>query len=150
MARFTERQWGAVRGADQKQPRHFLKQCEVLQLWERAGGRLVINTPRKKRDAPHTPPPTGDVISYFQAVAAPLGLRTPGAYQIKAIVRQYRRTLKPGSSLIATSTQVSVVATSLKQGSTHIASSTQLRVDPTSGKQGSTRIASSTLKAKRT
>jgi hypothetical protein len=136
--------------AAQKQPKHFLKQCEILQLWERAGGCLFINTPPKKRDDPHFPQPTGDVISYFQAVAAPLGLRTPGAYQIKAIVRQYRRTLKPGSSLIASSTQLSVVATSVKQGSTHIASSTELGANPTSVKQGGTPIASSTVKAKRT
>jgi hypothetical protein len=136
--------------AAQKQPRHFLKQCEILQLWEGACGRPRITTPQKKRDDPHTPPPTGDVISYFQAVAAPLGLRTPGAYQIKDIVRRYRRTFRPGSTLIASATQLSVVATSVKQGSTHIASSTELGADATSVKQGSANIAGSTVKAKRT
>jgi hypothetical protein len=136
--------------AAQKQPRHFLKQCEILQLWEGACGRPRITTPQKKRDDPHTPQPTGAVISYFQAVAAPILGRTPSAHQIKDIVRRYRRTFRPGSSLIASSTQLSVVAASVKQGSTHIASSTQLGLDATSVKQGSTRIASSTMKAKRT
>jgi len=136
--------------AAQKQPRRFLKQCEILQLWDGVGGCLRITAPPKKRDDYHTPQPTGAVIPYFQAVAAPIWGRTPGAHQIRYIVQRYHRTFRPGSTLIASSTQLSVVATSVKQGSTHIASSTQLRAGATSVKQGSAPIAGSTVKAKRT
>jgi hypothetical protein len=101
--------------AAQKQPRRFLQQCEILQLWERAGGVVRITTPRRKRDDEHNPLPRGAVIRYFQSVATAIWGRAPSAHQIKDIVRRYRRTFKPASSLIASSTRVLVHATSVKR-----------------------------------
>jgi hypothetical protein len=101
--------------AAQKQPRRFLQQCEILQLWERAGGVVRITTPRRKRDDHRNPLPRGAVIQYFQSVATAIWGRAPSAHQIKDIVRRYRRTFKPASSLIASSTRVLVNATSVKR-----------------------------------
>jgi hypothetical protein len=117
--------------AAQKRPIRFLRQCEILQLWERAGGDLGITTRRKKRNDPHHPPPTGVVIPYFRSAATTIWGRAPGAHQIKDIVRRYRRTFKPASSLITSSTKMTADATAVKQASAHIASSTVVSAEAT-------------------
>jgi hypothetical protein len=86
--------------AAQKQPRRFLQQCNILRLWQRAGGGLGITTPIKKRDDRRTPLPRGAVILYFQAVAGAIWGKAPSADRIKEIVREYRRTFKPGNSIM--------------------------------------------------
>jgi hypothetical protein len=70
--------------AKQKTPRKFLRQCRVLSAWQRAGGDLGITT-RPGRV------PEGAVIPYFQAASVVVGGKTPGAWQIKDIVKSYRR-----------------------------------------------------------
>jgi hypothetical protein len=70
-----------ARMAKEKTPRKFLRQCRILWGWESVGGDL------------HTPgrPPKGPVIPYFQAASVVVGGKTPGAWQIKDIVKRYRR-----------------------------------------------------------
>ena len=94
--------------AAQKQPKRFLQYCFLLDLWERAGGELGITTPYKRRDHRHSPLPTGPVICYLQRVATEIWGKAPGAYQVKDIKRQYRRTFKRGSSAIASISHVDV------------------------------------------
>jgi hypothetical protein len=94
--------------AAQRQPRRFLQQCNVLQLWQHVGGALGINTPRRKKDDPHNPLPTGAVIPYFQAAAMAVWGKAPSAHQIKKIVPRYRRFFKTASSNIASFSMVKV------------------------------------------
>ena len=70
---------------------HFLRQCELLWLWEKVGGDLKIDTPRKPSDEATFPPPIGPVIPYFQAAGKTVFGKSLSAWQIKAIVRYYRR-----------------------------------------------------------
>jgi hypothetical protein len=80
---------------------HFLRQCQLLLLWETVGGGLGISTPRKRkyerlkegekaRQPPHAP-----VIKYFQAAAKAVFGETPGPDQIKKIRDNYRRNFSP-------------------------------------------------------
>jgi hypothetical protein len=94
--------------AAQKQPK-LLQYFFLLDLWERAGGKLGITTPYKKRGDRHSPLPTGPVIRYFQAVATAIWGRAPRAHRIKKIKRQYRRGFKRGCSDIASISHVGVV-----------------------------------------
>jgi hypothetical protein len=79
----------------------FLRQCQLLWLWETVGGELGITTPRKRkyerlkegekeRRSPHAP-----VIEYFQATAEDFFGETPGPEQIKKVVARYRRDFSP-------------------------------------------------------
>ena len=72
-----------------KRPR-FLRQCEILWLWQKVGGDLGIATPRKRRDEVRSPSPNGPVIPYFRAVAKAIFGKTPTPRQIKDIVSDYR------------------------------------------------------------
>jgi hypothetical protein len=113
--------------AAQRQPTRFLQYCLLLDLWERAGGRLGITTPRKRRDARQNPPPTGLVIPYLQAVATAIWGKAPGAYQIKDIKRRYLRTFKRATSLVASTSHVRTEPTSVKRASVEIASVTAVK-----------------------
>jgi hypothetical protein len=70
--------------AKERMPRKFLRQCRALWAWQSAGGDLGITT-RPGRV------PEGPVIRYFQAASVVVGGKTPGAWQIKGIVKRYRR-----------------------------------------------------------
>jgi hypothetical protein len=70
----------------------FRRHCTLLWLWEAIGGDLGIsNPPRKLRDEATWPLPTGPVIAYFQAAAKAVFGETPGAWQIRDIVRDFQR-----------------------------------------------------------
>jgi hypothetical protein len=62
---------------------HFVRQCELLWLWEGAGGDLGYSTPRKG-------PPKGPVIRYFQAASKAVFGKAPKPDQIKKIVIEYQ------------------------------------------------------------
>jgi hypothetical protein len=102
-----------------------LQYCFVLDLWVRAGGHLPITTPYKRRDARHSPRPTGPVIPYLQAVATAIWGKPPGADQIKKIKRRYLRTWV--SSVIASTSYVRAEPTSVKRASVAIASTTMVK-----------------------
>jgi len=76
---------------------HFVCQCELLYLWETIGGDLKITTPRRTKnwlalhDTTKSPPPSGSVIAYFQAVGKAILGRELSGWQIRDIVREYKR-----------------------------------------------------------
>ena len=76
---------------------HFLRQCQLLYLWETIGGNLKITTPRRTEiwrathETTKSPPPHGLVIQYFQAVAKAVFGKTPTPWQIKKIVSAYKK-----------------------------------------------------------
>jgi hypothetical protein len=72
-------------------PRKFMRQVELLQAWEAAGGNLDYEgRGRKKRDDPHYPVPTGAVVSFLQATA---GVKAGTTHNI--IVKYSKLHLKP-------------------------------------------------------
>ena len=83
--------------AAQKSPRRFLRQCEILWVWDRVRGDFGISSPRKKRLGGEFPrlgtkwaKPSGPVITYFMAAAMIVFGKAPGAHQIKDIVQDYK------------------------------------------------------------
>lgn len=106
--------------AKQKQPTKFLQYCFLLALWQDARGNLGITTPRKKRDDRHSPPPTGLVIDYLQAVATAIWGKAPRAYQVKFIKSQYLRRFKRAECRIASTSDVTPVELILVRPATTI------------------------------
>jgi hypothetical protein len=75
--------------AKEKQPRRFLRQEEILGLWERVGGELYITTPKKPSEITGWDP-QGPVIPYFQAASNVVFGTQISADRIKDIVLRYR------------------------------------------------------------
>jgi hypothetical protein len=82
----------------------FMRQCQLLWLWETVGGELKVSTPRKRKrrtewrkkgEEPDWPPPTGPVIEYFQAATEAVFGETLGPVQIKKVVADYRGNFSP-------------------------------------------------------
>jgi hypothetical protein len=82
-----------------RRPR-FLRQCELLWLWQSVGGDLSYTTPRKNPGIEDPefgiarpaawPAPVGDVIQFFQAAWEPVGGKAIGARQVKDILIDYQ------------------------------------------------------------
>jgi hypothetical protein len=86
--------------AKQRQPRIFLRQYEILSLWENVGGYLPVSTPRKRKTEAHWPDPEGPVIVYLQAAYKMVFGKPLSARQAKDVVRRYRQ-LKFGAATMA-------------------------------------------------
>jgi hypothetical protein len=65
---------------------HFLRQCQLLWLWETIGGKLGVTTRQL---------PRGPVIAYFQAAAEFVFGKTLGPEGAKKVVVRYRRDVSP-------------------------------------------------------
>ena len=76
--------------AKEKQPRKFLRHCEILWLWEYVGGSRPATTTPKKRSETTGWAPQGEVFPYFQAAAKVVFGKSPNADQIKKIISSYR------------------------------------------------------------
>jgi hypothetical protein len=86
--------------AKQRQPHKFLRQYEILSLWESVGGHLGVSTPRKPEL--RWPDPEGPVIAYFQAASKAVFGKSPSASQAKQVLRRYRHLKFAGATLSAT------------------------------------------------
>jgi hypothetical protein len=74
----------------------FLRQCQLLWLWEMSGGDLGISTPRRRKherlkEREKQRPPYGPVIAYFQAASEVIFGTAPAPGHIKKVVACYRR-----------------------------------------------------------
>ena len=86
--------------AKQRQPRIFLRQYEILSLWESIGGHLGVSTPRKRELTARWPDPEGPVIAYFQAASKAVFGKPLSASQAKQVLRRYRH-LKFGAAMLS-------------------------------------------------
>ena len=93
--------------AKQRQPRKFLRQYEMLSLWESVGGHLGVSTPRKPELTARWPDPEGPVIAYFQAAAKAVFGKSPSASQAKQVLRRYRH-LKFGAATLSATCAMSI------------------------------------------
>jgi hypothetical protein len=82
-----------------RSPRRFLRQCEILWLWETIGGDLGVSTPRKAVGVldevvgpvgDRWPDPHGPVVSYFQAAAEIVFGKVPSAVRSKTVIMHYQ------------------------------------------------------------
>ena len=95
--------------AKQRQPRKFLRQYEILSLWESVGGHLGVSPPRKPELTARWPDPEGPVIAYFQAASKAVFGKPPSASQAKQVLRRYRH-LKFGAATLSATGAMSVDA----------------------------------------
>ena len=93
--------------AKQRQPRKFLRQYEILSLWESVGGHLGVSTPRKPKLTANWPDPEGPVIAYFQAASKAVFGKSPSASQTKQVLRRYRH-LKFGAATLSATGAMSI------------------------------------------
>ena len=93
--------------AKQRQPRKFLRQYEMLSLWESVGGHLGVSTPRKRELTARWPDPEGPVIAYFQAASKAVFGKSPSASQTKQVLRRYRH-LKFGAAMLSATGTMSI------------------------------------------
>jgi hypothetical protein len=93
--------------AKQRQPRKFLRQYEILSLWESVGGHLGVSTPRKPELTARWPDPEGPVIAYFQIAAKAVFGKSPSASQAKQVLRRYRH-LKFGAAMLSATGAMSI------------------------------------------
>jgi hypothetical protein len=77
--------------------RIFLRQCELLWLWQGIGGDLGVTTPRRSafqaalHETPRRPAPHGKVIAYLQTAAKAVLGKSPSAWQAKIIVCDFKK-----------------------------------------------------------
>jgi hypothetical protein len=68
----------------------LLRQFEILRLWQNVGGNLGYTTQRKRQGMRTSPPPRGDVISFFQAAWEITNGQTLSAKRVRDIVIVYK------------------------------------------------------------
>jgi hypothetical protein len=79
------------RAINRRETAKFMRQCDVLMLWQSIGGSLSIATPRKRVGEHKRPKPYGPVVSFLQAVIEAFDGEALGADRIKQVVQRYRR-----------------------------------------------------------
>lgn len=94
---------------------HFLRQCEILWLWEICGGRISAHF-------------RGPVVRYFQAASMVVFGKSPTGRQVKDIIRDFRRANSIELSGVG---KLKVDATMMVSASTKLLGASELKADAT-------------------